>query len=103
MKNIDKLRNAIGDLLASKVKSYNLPLVCMRYGLDSDEEDEANRSKRVYVNKRLQSKQSGFVISLAKQLVEEFEVAEFAKIVEQFTADSLFGILPLPEDRYWMN
>ena len=92
MKNIDKLRNAIGDLLASKVKSYNLPLVCMRYGLDSDEEDEANRSKRVYVNKRLQSKQSGFVISLAKQLVEEFEVAEFAKIVEQFTADSLFGI-----------
>ena len=92
MKNIDNLRNAISELLATEVKSYNLPSVCMRYGLDPGEEDEANRSKRVYVNKRLQSKQSEFVISLAKQLAEEYESVEFAKIVEQFSADSLFKI-----------
>jgi very-short-patch-repair endonuclease len=92
LKNIDNLRNAISELLATEVKSYNLPSVCMRYGLDPGEEDEANRSKRVYVNKRLQSKQSGFVISLAKQLVEEYESVEFAKTVEQFSEDSLFKI-----------
>lgn len=92
MKNIDNLKNAISELLATEVKSYNLPSVCMRYGLDPGEEDEANRSKRVYVNKRLQSKQSEFVISLAKQLAEEYESVAFAKIVEQFSADSLFKI-----------
>lgn len=92
MKNIDILRNAIADLLASEYKSYDLPSVCMRYGMDAGEEDEAFRSKRLYVSRRLQSKQSGYVISLARQLVEEFESVEFAKVVEQFTADSLFKI-----------
>jgi hypothetical protein len=92
LKHIDKLRDAIADLLAKEVKAYNFPSVCMRYGLDPGEEDEANRSKRLYARKRLHSKQSSFVISLAKQLVEDFEAIDFVKIVEQFTSESLFKI-----------
>jgi len=92
MKNIDILRSAIANLLASIYKAYDLPLVCMRYGMDAGQEDEAYKSKKQYVHRRLQSKQSGTVISLARQLVEEFESVEFAKVVEQFTTDSLFEI-----------
>lgn len=56
LKNSD-LVSVIADAIAEQVKSYNVPAVCVRLGLQEtaseDDKAEANNSKRSYVKKRL--------------------------------------------------
>ncbi len=92
MANINELRSAISNLLAIKEKSYNLPAVCLRYGLDEGTEEEAFNSKRLYVSKRLNIKESAFIISMAKQLLADYESIDFAEIAEKFLPNELFNI-----------
>jgi hypothetical protein len=83
---IAQLRKRSAEIIASN-KSYNVPAVCTRLGLQEGSEDEAFRSKLTYVNKRLMAVAPDKVIEIATSLANEkddFELSEaLAKIQEQ--------------------
>lgn len=70
---LDELRSSISDCLAGGEKAYDLPSVCIRYSLDGGDEQEAYRSKRNYVSRRIKSKKEDFLIQLSKNLIQDYQ------------------------------
>ena len=91
MHNIEELKNAITLFLYDE-KAYNLPIVCKKYGLEDGEEDEAMRSKRIYVSSRLKSKDNNFIIDLVEKLIKDYDSSYFLEIIEPHYGNKLFKI-----------
>jgi hypothetical protein len=69
------MSSQLRDLIAGALyltKSYNLPSVCERFGLDPGEAEEAFASKRGYVTRRLNKLSDERVLAVAKEVVREF-------------------------------
>jgi hypothetical protein len=81
MPSLNDLREAIADALAQE-KSYMLPGVCSRLGLDPGSDKEAYGSKRVYVRTRLASKSEEFLVQLAQKVLNEYSSEELAAILK---------------------
>ncbi|WP_066309186.1 hypothetical protein [Bacillus sp. FJAT-29814] len=94
MKSINELIDGISSILKEEEKSYDLPHVCVRYGLESGDEAEANSSKRVYVQRRLKSKDKGFLIELAKKIIKDYgsSAIDLVKIVQRIDPTGLYAI-----------
>lgn len=87
MANINELKNEIAEVLHIE-KSYELPSVCIKFGLDSGDEVEANQSKRTYVKKRLASKGEEFILDLAKKLSMIYDSPKLTRIISGFSDDN---------------
>jgi len=83
----ESIREAIACAIASNVKSYNVPDVCARLGIqatvEAEDATEANQSKRLYVKKRLQSWQKPELLGLAGRLLEDYPSEELTDIVNE--------------------
>jgi AbiJ N-terminal domain 3 len=77
-----ELRPLIADAL-HQVKSYSLPSVCERYGMETGEEQEAFRSKRQYVLRRLERLSDEKVFLIAKQVLDTYPDDNLQAAVEQ--------------------
>ena len=64
-------------------KSYNLPSVCERYGLDPGTADEAFSSKTSYIMSRLEKLLDEKVFNIAKQVVSDYPNDKLQAAVEQ--------------------
>lgn len=93
MTSINELIDAIACVLAEE-KAYDLPSVCLRYGLENGEESEAFSSKRVYVQRRLKSKDQLFLIDLAKRLIKDYGMcaSTLSKLVYRISPVGLYSI-----------
>lgn len=67
-----EIRDLIASALAEGEKSYTLPGACERLGLASGHEDEAFRSKRTYVKKRLARISPEDLIPFAETVVAQY-------------------------------
>lgn len=96
MVNINELVDAITYILTNE-KAYDLPNVCLRYGLDYGDEAEAFRSKRVYVQRRLKGKDQLFLLDLAKRVINDYgsSANELSKIIQKISPNGLFSISEL--------
>jgi AbiJ N-terminal domain 3 len=83
--SLETLRGRISDAIAAHFKSYNVPSFCIRQGLAPGEADEAFRSKRLYVNNRLQDLKESELISIATNILKEVADAALADIVSEMT------------------
>jgi hypothetical protein len=81
-----QLRHLVADALYP-TKSYNLPAVCERYGLDPGTADEAFSSKARYVMQRLEKLSDERVFTIAKQIVADFPDDKLQAAVEQLEKD----------------
>lgn len=80
------MRSQIRHLVAQALyptKSYNLPSVCERYGLEPGTSDEAFSSKTRYVMSRLEKLSDERVFNIAKQVVAEFPDDSLQAAIEQ--------------------
>lgn len=68
-------------------KSYNLPSVCERYGLDPGTGGEAFTSKTRYVMTRLEKLSDEKVFTIAKQVVADFPDDKLQTAIEQLEKD----------------
>jgi len=68
-------------------KSYNLPSVCERYGLEPGTGEEAFSSKTRYVMERLEKLSDEKVFTIAKQVVADFPDDKLQAAVEQLEED----------------
>lgn len=93
MTAINKLIDAIACVLADE-KAYDLPSVCVRYGLENGEESEAFSSKRVYVQRRLKSKDQLFLIDLAQRIIQDYNLhtSALAKLLHKTASTGLYSI-----------
>jgi very-short-patch-repair endonuclease len=93
MASINELIDAI-TLVLSEEKSYDLPTVCTRYGLESGDESEAFKSRRVYVQRRLKGKDQLFLLDLAKRIINDYgsKANVLAKLVLRLDSTGLFKI-----------
>lgn len=119
---IDTIRESIANELSTAVKSYEIPAVCVRLGIQTTVEEsdasEAHSSKRTYVRKRLLPLPEALLLKIAQQIVTEFGAPGLADLLSEITIhgeqrlselsrrdalkalnhlDSLFGDLPLFE------
>lgn len=81
-----QLRHLVADALYP-TKSYNLPSVCERYGLEPGTGDEAFSSKMRYVMSRLERLSDEKVFNIAKQVVADFPDDKLRAAVEQLEKD----------------
>lgn len=93
MANLNKIIEEIAHVL-SEEKSYDLPSVCKRYGLEDGNEDEAFRSKRVYVQKRLKGKDQLFLLDLSKRIIEDYgeEAKSLSKLIYKVSPNGIFSL-----------
>lgn len=93
MANLNKIIEEIAHVL-SEEKSYDLPSVCERYGLEDGDKDEAFRSKRVYVQKRLKGKDQLFLLDLSKRIIEDYgeEAKSLSKLIYNVSPNGIFSL-----------
>lgn len=93
MASINELIDAI-TLVLTEEKSYDLPTVCTRYGLESGDESEAFKSRRVYVQRRLKGKDQLFLLDLAKRVINDYgaKANTLAKLVLRLSPTGVFTI-----------
>lgn len=93
MASLNKIIEEIAHVL-SEEKSYDLPSVCERYGLDDGDKDEAFRSKRVYVQKRLKGKDQLFLLDLSKRIIEDYgeEAKSLSKLIYNVSPNGIFSL-----------
>lgn len=72
------LREAIALVLAGE-KCYDLPRVCQQFGLPGGDEEEACRSKRIYVLHQLRDYSEEKVAALAETLLSAYDAPELAE------------------------
>ncbi len=87
MANLKQLCEAIADTLSIE-KSYNLPQICESFGLEPGGDDEAFRSKRGYVLRRLSGKHQDFVLEVAHKVLKQYESVELRKVLGSFTSNT---------------
>ena len=84
------MSSQLRDLIAGALyptKSYNLPSVCERFGLDPGEGEEAFASKRGYVTRRLNKLSDERVLRVAKEVVREFPDDALQAAIERVEKD----------------
>ncbi len=81
-----QLRHVVASALYP-TKSYNLPSVCERYGLEPGTGDEAFSSKTRYVMSRLEKLSDEQVFHISKQVVADFPDDKLQAVVEQLEKD----------------
>ncbi|MGG0476196.1 hypothetical protein ABEY96_28880 [Priestia aryabhattai] len=93
MADINELINEI-TMVLSEEKAYDVPNVCVKYGLDNGSEGEAFQSKRVYVQKRLKGKDQLFLLDLAKRIVRDYSTSakSLSKLLSQVSPTGIFHI-----------
>ena len=80
----EALRNAIAEALAQHVKSYDLPEICVGFGLAPGDGAEAFSSKRVYVKSRLLSKRGDALIAMGQSVIDEYGDSELGDILDRY-------------------
>ena len=92
---LNKIRDAIAAALWANTKSYELPAVCKRYGLDVVDDDEArlsaHRSKTVFVNTHTTGLTLPQLITLANKILEDYECPELEALINQSGAQGVAG------------
>ncbi|WP_117334387.1 hypothetical protein [Paraburkholderia sp. DHOC27] len=116
---LETIRQLITDVLYD-VKSYKLPHVCMRLGIqpsiNPEDEAEAFSSKKLYINRRILEFNENALIELARKVLREYPSEGLAEAIAEMTehgqhrvskivrcdvlkvlnrVDSLFGGLPV--------
>lgn len=81
-----QLRHLVADALYP-TKSYNLPSVCERYGLEPGEKEEAFSSKTRYVMQRLEKFSDEKVLAVAKNVVKDFPNDKLQAAIELLEKD----------------
>lgn len=81
----------------SEEKAYDLPGVCLKYGLDDSNGDEAYKSKRIFVQKKLKGKDQLFLLDLTKRLIKDYELnsGELLKIINKVDPSGFYSISEL--------
>ncbi|MEY2372178.1 DUF559 domain-containing protein [Lysinibacillus capsici] len=69
--SLQDLINEIAECLASE-SANDLNKICSNYGLEDGDISEAFKSKRSYIKRRLKGKDKGWILSLAKRIVEDY-------------------------------
>lgn len=86
---LDTLRNQIAEGIKDSAKSYDVPAVCVRVGIQSCVEehdaDEAFRSRRIYVKSRLSHLDQSKLLFIAKAVLDEFDIPRLADSVSELT------------------
>jgi hypothetical protein len=82
---LDDLRTRIAEALQVAVKSYRLPDVGVRLGLAPGTGSEAHSSKRIYVQKRIDTWDEAQLLKLATAVVEEYGSSELADLLSELT------------------
>jgi hypothetical protein len=80
------MKSQISHLIAETLystKSYSLPAVCERYGLEPGTGEEAFNSKRQYVLRRLEKLSDEKVVQVAKSVLADFANDPLQSAVEQ--------------------
>lgn len=71
----EELRREVASIIARDIKSYNVPRFCVRLGIQDHvadgEDQEAHRSKRLYVSSRLQHLSTTRLLDVARHLHEQ--------------------------------
>jgi uncharacterized protein (DUF4415 family) len=80
------LRSSIADCLAKNVKSYDLPRVCGKLGLEPGEESEAFQSKSRYVKRRIDKYTENDLITLASHILELYEDFDLLEVFRKAKA-----------------
>lgn len=94
-KKIDDLSEAIAWQMA-EAKAYNLPKLCEEYNLQEEviegNEQDAYRSKRLYVLHRLSDKSDDFILSLSKKLIKNFDSDSIGNALDNYLDGEYFKI-----------
>ena len=98
MVTLNDVKKEIANALAEE-KAYGLPGLCVKYGLDDGLEEEAFRSKRSYVNKRLVQKDKEFILELGKKVMSEYPTSELARVVGNFFPGGGFAISSITREK----
>jgi hypothetical protein len=89
------LRDAIATALSSNAKSYELPEVCQRYGLEIGDLEEAKstafRSKFVYVKTLTTALSLAQLVDLAHKVIEDYDDADLERLLEQSGSQGVTG------------
>lgn len=83
-KNLTNLIDSISNCLAIE-KSYNLPKVCLKYGLDDGDEGEAFGNKFKYVRRRIFEKNEQDILKLAKDLINNYKSYSIGNALNEYT------------------
>ncbi|WBG93554.1 hypothetical protein N5580_22325 (plasmid) [Pantoea piersonii] len=82
---VQRLRDAIAEAIGSNVKSYNVPRVCTKFGIQDvvkeGDADEAHLSKKTYVKKRLLDLSQHELLKIAIAMLDEYEDNELSSVV----------------------
>jgi len=91
--NINDLIDGI-TIILSQEKAYDLPNICTKYGLENGDEQEAFRSKRVYIQRRLKGKDQLFLLDLAKRIMDDYndDAKDLSKLLSHISPAGLFSI-----------
>lgn len=76
-----QLRLVIASLTAEHFKSYELPTLAARLGLDPGTDQEAFNSKRAFMMKRLNALKYNDLIAIARELSEDVSSEELEKLL----------------------
>lgn len=88
---LHELVTEVANALAEKLKSYELPATCSRYGLADGDEDEAFHSKRLYVKRRLEGWSLPKVANIARLIVDEYGDENLEKLLARLGARGVQG------------
>jgi AbiJ-like protein len=96
---VDALRDRIAIAFASQVKAYNVPAVCVRFGIqkaaEEGDKDEAFRSRRMYVKQRLLNLDQPALLRIARAFLREYADAALAETVSEMTTHAVQRISTL--------
>ena len=98
MVTLDDVKREIAEAIDAE-KAYGLPRLCVNYGLDDGSEDEAYRSKRSYVLKRLVRKDREFILELSKRVMEEYPTSNLEKVLNKYFTEDFFNISNITRDK----
>ncbi len=96
---LDAVRDQIADTVAGYVKAYNVPAACVRTGIqakvEDGEVDEAFRSKRGYVKRRILELERAALLRIAEKVVTEFGAPDLAKNLSEMRTPAAQPVSPL--------
>lgn len=80
---IGEITNIVIEILAEE-KSYEVPSVGSKYGLVNGSEDEAFKSKVMYLSKRLKGKSNLFILDMADRVANDYNSAKLRRAIAQY-------------------
>ena len=89
---IDELRKEVAESLGGAVKAYRLPAAAEKLGLAPGTEDEAFKSKRMYVLKRIESWSEPALLELAAAIIATYPGMKLADLVAELKCHADFRL-----------